>query len=111
MNAEQHLVVLDRRAFDVAQFERVGRAVPNVDDRFHRCPLFASLQRKHNVRCKLSSDGEPHNARTPLSRERVLRAGVALADRGGIEALSMRKLAQETGRGDVALQPSRRQQG
>ena len=35
--------------------------------------------------------------RTPLSRERVLRTGVALADRGGIEALSMRKLAQELG--------------
>ncbi|WP_354639285.1 TetR/AcrR family transcriptional regulator [Kitasatospora camelliae] len=33
--------------------------------------------------------------RTPLSRERVLRAAVAFADRGGIEALSMRGLAQE----------------
>jgi AcrR family transcriptional regulator len=35
--------------------------------------------------------------RTPLSRERVLRAAIALADRGGIEALSMRKLGQELG--------------
>jgi AcrR family transcriptional regulator len=35
--------------------------------------------------------------RTPLSRERVLRTAVALADSGGIEALSMRKLAQELG--------------
>jgi AcrR family transcriptional regulator len=35
--------------------------------------------------------------RTPLSRERVLRAAVALADRGGVAALSMRKLAQELG--------------
>jgi AcrR family transcriptional regulator len=33
--------------------------------------------------------------RTPLSRERVLRAAVDLADRGGIEGLSMRKLGQE----------------
>jgi AcrR family transcriptional regulator len=33
--------------------------------------------------------------RTPLNRERVLRAAVDLADRGGIEALSMRKLGQE----------------
>jgi AcrR family transcriptional regulator len=32
--------------------------------------------------------------RTPLTRERVLRAAVALADRDGIESLSMRKLAQ-----------------
>jgi AcrR family transcriptional regulator len=35
--------------------------------------------------------------RTPLSRERVLRTAVALADRGGVGSLSMRKLAQELG--------------
>ncbi|HJW48066.1 MAG TPA: TetR/AcrR family transcriptional regulator C-terminal domain-containing protein [Candidatus Limnocylindria bacterium] len=35
--------------------------------------------------------------RMPLSKERVLRAAVALADKGGIESLSMRKLAQELG--------------
>jgi AcrR family transcriptional regulator len=32
--------------------------------------------------------------RVPLTRERVLRTAVALADQGGIESLSMRKLAQ-----------------
>jgi AcrR family transcriptional regulator len=35
--------------------------------------------------------------RTPLSKERVLRAAVVLADSGGIEALSMRRLAKELG--------------
>ena len=35
--------------------------------------------------------------RAPLSRERVLRAAIDRADTGGIEALSMRKLAQELG--------------
>src|SRR3989442_1581420 len=35
--------------------------------------------------------------RRPLSRERVLRAAIKLADNGGIEALSMRKLAKELG--------------
>src|SRR6266508_1163542 len=35
--------------------------------------------------------------RTPLSRERVLRAAMTLADEGGIEALSMRKLAEALG--------------
>ena len=35
--------------------------------------------------------------RLPLTRERVLAAAVALADQGGIESLSMRKLAQELG--------------
>jgi AcrR family transcriptional regulator len=35
--------------------------------------------------------------RAPLSRERVLRAAVALADEGGVDALSMRKLALELG--------------
>ena len=35
--------------------------------------------------------------RVPLRKERVLRAAMSLADRGGIDALSMRKLAQELG--------------
>ena len=35
--------------------------------------------------------------RARLSRERVLRAAITLADEGGIEALSMRKLAQALG--------------
>jgi AcrR family transcriptional regulator len=35
--------------------------------------------------------------RTPLSKERVLKAAMALADADGIEALSMRRLAQELG--------------
>jgi AcrR family transcriptional regulator len=35
--------------------------------------------------------------RTPLSRERVLGAAILLADTGGIEALSMRRLARELG--------------
>jgi AcrR family transcriptional regulator len=35
--------------------------------------------------------------RTPLSKERVLRAAVDLADREGIDALSMRRLAKDLG--------------
>jgi AcrR family transcriptional regulator len=35
--------------------------------------------------------------RTPLSRDRVLRAAMKIADEAGIEALSMRKLARELG--------------
>jgi AcrR family transcriptional regulator len=36
-------------------------------------------------------------ARTPLSRERVLRAAVALADQSGIESLTMRRLGEAVG--------------
>src|ERR1700752_3994184 len=39
----------------------------------------------------------PPEPRIPLSRERVLRAALGLADSGGIEALTMRKLGQELG--------------
>ena len=39
----------------------------------------------------------PRPKRTPLTRERVLRAAVALADESGIESLSMRRLGQELG--------------
>lgn len=35
--------------------------------------------------------------RVPLSRERVLRAAIALADTGGIESLTMRRLGQDLG--------------
>lgn len=41
--------------------------------------------------------------RTPLSVDRVLRAAVAFADAAGIEALSMRRLAQELGVVPMAL--------
>ena len=41
--------------------------------------------------------------RTRLNRDRVLRAAVALADAAGIEALSMRKLAEELGVVPMAL--------
>jgi AcrR family transcriptional regulator len=46
----------------------------------------------------VTTQADPNaTSRAPLSRERVLGAAVALADRGGIGALSMRKLAQELG--------------
>jgi AcrR family transcriptional regulator len=41
------------------------------------------------------------NAR--LTRERVLRAAVELADRGGLEGLTMRRLADELGAGAMSL--------
>jgi AcrR family transcriptional regulator len=40
---------------------------------------------------------EPSAPRTPLSRERVLRTALELADRDGIESLSMRRLGRELG--------------
>ena len=39
----------------------------------------------------------PTKPRAPLSRERVLRAGVALADENGIASLTMRKLGEAVG--------------
>ncbi|MEV0429488.1 TetR/AcrR family transcriptional regulator C-terminal domain-containing protein [Micromonospora sp. NPDC050495] len=41
--------------------------------------------------------------RTPLSRDRIFRAAVALADEAGIESLSMRNLAQALGVVPMAL--------
>src|SRR6516165_2814572 len=42
-------------------------------------------------------------ARIPLSRERVLRAAVKLADEGGIESVTMRRLADELGAEAMSL--------
>jgi len=45
----------------------------------------------------------PAEARAPLSRARVLRAAIALADEAGIESLTMRRLGEELGVGPMAL--------
>ena len=39
----------------------------------------------------------PSRARRPLSKERVLDAAIAVADRGGVESITMRRVAQELG--------------
>ncbi|HEU5155778.1 MAG TPA: TetR/AcrR family transcriptional regulator C-terminal domain-containing protein [Streptosporangiaceae bacterium] len=41
--------------------------------------------------------------RVPLSRERVLRAAIKIADEGGIQALTMRRLAEEVGAEAMSL--------
>jgi AcrR family transcriptional regulator len=46
---------------------------------------------------------ETARAREPLTKERILRASVALADEVGVESLSMRRLAQELGVVPMAL--------
>jgi AcrR family transcriptional regulator len=46
---------------------------------------------------------EDAQSRVPLTRERVLRTAVALADEGGVESASMRKIAQELGVVPMAL--------
>jgi AcrR family transcriptional regulator len=43
------------------------------------------------------------DARTPLSRDRVLRAAVELADEHGLRALTMRRLAEELGAEAMSL--------
>jgi AcrR family transcriptional regulator len=48
----------------------------------------------------VTADGEP---RLPLSRERVLRAAVQLADDGGLESLTMRRLAEVLGAEAMSL--------
>ena len=47
--------------------------------------------------------GREVTSREPLSKDRVLRAAVALADQGGVEALSMRNLARKLGVVPMAL--------
>ena len=46
---------------------------------------------------------ERSRIREPLSRDRILRTAVAVADKGGAESLSMRRIAQELGVVAMAL--------
>ena len=48
-------------------------------------------------------DAGPADRRVPLTRDRVLRVAMELADRDGLDALSMRKLGQELGVDAMAL--------
>jgi len=49
------------------------------------------------------TDAKPSLERAPLSKERVVRAALALADRGGFESLTMRRLAAELDAGAMSL--------
>jgi AcrR family transcriptional regulator len=54
----------------------------------------------------MTTQAEPTPApepRIPLSRERVMRAAITVADRGGIESLTMRRLAEELGAEAMSL--------
>ncbi|HWL50732.1 MAG TPA: TetR family transcriptional regulator, partial [Acidimicrobiia bacterium] len=52
----------------------------------------------------MATQTEPRpRARYPLTRERVLRAAVDLADREGLEALTMRNLARDLGAEAMSL--------
>ncbi len=54
--------------------------------------------RGNSVEVQMVSEAEPSTEpRIPLSKDRVLRAAIALADEKGIEALTMRNLAHELG--------------
>jgi len=53
---------------------------------------------------QVASQAEPGSEpRIPLSRERVLRAAVAIADEHGIESLTMRRLAEDLGAEAMSL--------
>jgi AcrR family transcriptional regulator len=60
----------------------------------------SSPSKEAAIAAKIDAEVRP---REPLSRERVLWAAVALADEGGVESLSMRKLAHELGVVPMAL--------
>jgi AcrR family transcriptional regulator len=51
----------------------------------------------------MSTQTRPAERRIPLSRDRVLGAALALADAGGLESLTMRRLGEELDVGPMAL--------
>src|SRR5450759_1101284 len=59
---------------------------------------FCPERRSHPWRMQMAAQSDlSTQRRSPLSRERVLRAAIVLADTGGIEALTMRRLGQDLG--------------
>jgi AcrR family transcriptional regulator len=84
------------RVYAVHRGERIGVRRTLVNRRF------GSERHSQGKVVRLAQQLEAPR-RVPLSRDRVLRAAVALADTAGIESLSMRKLAQELGVVPMAL--------
>jgi AcrR family transcriptional regulator len=60
-------------------------------------PTIKGTERRRAARTLTSRSGKRDRRRAPLTRERVLEAALRLADRDGIESLSMRRLGQELG--------------
>jgi Bacterial regulatory proteins, tetR family len=70
----------------------------------HRLDLAGHVAVEHPVGRRRSRGLEVvAQPRAPLSWERVLRAAVALADERGVEAISMRRIAQQLGVVPMAL--------
>ena len=61
------------------------------------------VERRNAPRSETSRTGKRDRRRAPLSRERVLQTALQLADQGGIESMSMRRLGQELGVEAMAL--------
>lgn len=51
----------------------------------------------------MSTQAGQEPERVPLSRQRVLQAAIKLADEGGIDSLTMRRLADELGAEAMSL--------
>lgn len=129
VHVDEYLVAGDLRFVDVRELQHlIGRSVCTVDDCLHGillaminvrhigCTAYTATEdpKVYVVHCQggavMTSSGAAETGRdtvsgqrAPLNRERVLRAAVAFADESGIEALSMRMLAQQLGVVPMAL--------
>jgi AcrR family transcriptional regulator len=72
---------------------------------FRSIRLHRKLVKSHSHAWKdpMTDTAVATTSRAPLTRDRVLQAAVELADRGGLDELSMRKLGQELGVEGMAL--------
>ncbi|MGW3007581.1 TetR/AcrR family transcriptional regulator C-terminal domain-containing protein [Streptomyces sp. NPDC001219] len=77
--------------------EGVVRAVPGVGT------VVAAPQPQRAARPGLARERRPRETDSGLSRERVVRAGLRIADAEGLRALSMRRVAAEFGVSSMAL--------
>src|SRR5262245_53821820 len=79
-----------------------GRPRPGPDAKVYAVHLILKLGvRRTLVKVEQETTAAPRRPR--LNKDRVLRAAVVLADEAGIEALSMRKLAEHLGVVPMAL--------
>ena len=106
-HADPHAAFVRLRRRDLGEFQDLRRAVAPLHDRLHPSPFVhrtISVDGRYSYDVRLSRTDADRTKRAErararwgsLSRERVLRAAIELADAEGIDALSMRRLGRSS---------------
>lgn len=105
MHPDKDIALSDHRVRNVPELQHVRRAVPVLNDGLHRSLLYCRTCFRTSYVSRtlyeMSTRGD-RGAVRGIDKDRVVRAAIELADRDGLESLTMRKLADALGVGTMS---------